>query len=258
MPLPVGTDPKSLDPKAGKYTFAGPGKIFKEIGTQVGKGSSRIAFKVNVEASQFNPNILKKYGLPSSGMVETVFKLAMNAKGVAQNASEIQHHKYVGDNPFLLPILDTSQWNKGITFDNEELSNWIQMPVAPPPTTGQFKKLWKQMFGNTIDRCAYVSDIRRLRNLDNEGAFKNETQMQNFEDFLDLCEELGLGIADLRRAVNWGMWNGKMYVIDYGFDNSTSSLYSFGAGSETAHSYVDGNGNLSLEYRKKPAPQRNW
>jgi len=258
MPLPIGTDPKSLDPKPGKYTFAGTGKIFKELGTQIGKGSSRIAFKVEVEASQFNPNILKKYGLPASGKVTTVFKLAINSKGVTQNASEIQHHKNVGDNPFLLPILDTSQWNKGITFDNEELSNWIQMPLAPPPSQKQFKQFWYKMFGNTLDYVKYAHDIQILRNLDNKGVFDTEEQMERFEDFLNLCEELGLGIADLVRPANWGVWNNKMYVIDYGFDSNTSSLYSWGAAAQTAHAYVDSNGNLSLEYRKKQSPSLNW
>lgn len=252
MPLPVGREPEEFDSKSGKYSSAKIIKKFEEMGEKIGKGSSRIAFKVMVEASQFSPALLKQYGLPLTGKVETVFKLALNAKGIAQNTSEIKHHSYMGHNDLLLPILDTSAKNKGIHWDDESLSNWIQMPVAPKPSPGQFKKLYAQMFGpRTLSTMQYTRDVDQARSIDTGG---NEQQQEKFSEFLDICEELGLGIGDLGRAANWGIWNGKMYIVDYGFDDSTMNLY---RGSEEANAYVDAKGNISMNIRKLP-PRNRW
>lgn len=267
MPLPIGHEPEEFDSKAGKYSSAKIIKAFESIGVKIGKGSSRVAFKVDVEASQFDPEIIKEYGLTSfAGMVTTVFKLALNPKGIAQNAAEVKNFnnaKDYGYEQYLLPILDTSTRNKKYTYADEELSNWIQMPLAPPPSKAQFKQLFEKMYGTGVfGKFIYSRDIQQLRNLKSGSIddmhntvlkFTNQ-QADDFSDFLSALESLEIGIGDLGRAANWGVWNGKLYIIDFGYDDSTANLYN---GTQTATVYVDGKGDMTMQTQKN-APRNRW
>jgi hypothetical protein len=252
MPLPAGKAPEEFDSKPGAYSSAKIIRAFEAIGMKIGKGSSRVAFKVAVERSQFAPGVLQQHGMGGTGgTIETVFKLALNPKGIAQNRSEIEHHDNTGgDNEFLLPILDTSARNKGIHYDDESLSNWIQMPVAPPPSNAVFRKMFAQRFGSTPDKMFPTNKPEDCRGMD----VGDDDQRAEFDSFLDTCEEIGLGLGDLGRAANWGVWNGKLYIIDYGYDNSTTNLY---RGTEKATAFVDGKGNIRLDI-KKVGPKRGW
>lgn len=255
MPLPIGVDPNHLDPKAGTFSAASVIKKLEQMGVKLGKGSSRVVFLVNVEASQFDPAILKKYNYHPEGMVETAIKLAINPKGIAQNRSEIDHDDYTGGNQFLLPILDNSQHNKGMSVDEESLANWIQMPVAPKPKPSEFKKNINMMFGNKIyDVFTWTRKASNLRDLDEYDYEISNQQKENIEDFVDLLEELGIGIGDLVRPANWGMWNGKMYIVDYGFDGSTKGFYD---GTQKALAFVDREGNITMRTQKL-APRNRW
>jgi hypothetical protein len=260
MPLPKDIEATRLDPKPGKYSSASIIKKMEELGgISIGKGSSRIAFQLVIEASQFDPKILKTHNLGGTGKIQTVFKIALNPKGIAQNKAEIDNYNTAVDydcEEYLLPILDTSLRNKKYTYADEELSNWIQMPVAHPPAPGTFKRMFDEMYGKgTLEKFKRTRNIGQLRTLvkvDNNDV--SDQQYEDFENFLAALESLQLGIVDLGRPANWGVWNNKLYIIDYGFDDSTQNLY---YGSELATAYVDKNGDISLNVTKQ-APRNRW
>ncbi len=259
-PLPDNYPPNIFDPKPGKYTSASIIKKFEELyHVRIGKGSSRIAFLVNVDASKFPADILRKHNLPSSGIVETVIKLALNSRGISQNAAEINTYDNFGHHDdeygkYLLPILDTSARNKDIHMDDVSLSNWIQFPRCYKPSIPQFKAWFKSEFGNFIDKFADARDVHDLYSIDLDSYSCSDDQIDNWGNFVGLLDHTEMGIQDVKRMANLGVFNGRIYILDYGFDSSTMALYQ---GREKAHAFVDNSGNIRLT-TTKIQPKSRW
>lgn len=264
-PLPPEIEARPLDSRAGKYSSAAIIKKFEEFGERVGKGSSRIVFKVAIDASMLDHHVLSEYNLPTSGMVQTVFKLALNGKGIAQNRAEIEHfdnYSHWESGRFLLPILDTSARNKDIHFDDISLSNWVQMPLAEPIKPGEFKKMFKEEFGDILNEFASAPYNYRVRfhNIIDylhdaastvyRAGKQNDEQHDNFLYLTELMQNTGLEIGDLTTARNWCKFNNRLYLWDYGFDESTVDFYKHGADKMYAHAYVDKDGNIRLTQSK--------
>jgi len=260
-PLPPDVDPRSLDSRAGKYSSVNIIKKFEEFGERVGKGSSRIVFKVAIDASMLDHHVLSEYNLPTSGMVQTVFKLALNGKGIAQNRAEIEHfdnYSHWESGRFLLPILDTSARNKDIHFDNISLSNWVQMPLAEPIKPGEFKKMFKEEFGDIFNEFTnadlyYRGRFHNIVDYLHDAAStvyragkQDDEQHENFLYLTELMQNTGLTIGDLTTARNWCKFNNRLYLWDYGLDATTVDFYKRGEDKMYAHAYVDKDGNIRL------------
>lgn len=278
MPLPKDMEPNALDSKAGKYSKAQPEKELEKHGTKVGKGSSRVAYRVHVEPEQFEDN--GHHELPMiNGKVDTVIKLALNPKGIAQNHQELLTYEQYSHNGFLLPIIDSSYEHKSkIVVNNDPhdtYSNWIQMPfVETTKSKKTFDQYFTKYFGDLIgfftskQRSPYTQfnfeilgqhraadTLFRIRETDDrqlQRYFTNQ-QLDNINSLLELVDA-GLELGDLGRTANWGIYKGKPVIIDYGFDSETKGLYS---GAIKAEAFVDRKGYIRLNTVRQ-APRNRW
>jgi hypothetical protein len=106
-----------------------------------------------------------------------------------------------------------------------------------------------------LEKFKYARSPSQMRNAINDSNITaTEQQQEAFEEFLSALEDLQIGIGDLGRPANWGVWNNKLYIIDFGYDTSTENLY---RGTELATAFVDKNGDISLNIRKQ-APKNRW
>lgn len=280
MPLPKDMEPDALVPAAGKYSSIKPSmQIRKHGGEKIGEGSSRVAYQIKVEKSQFkNKQALSKVDVAGE-FANTVIKVAMNSKGIAQNEEEVKVFNKFKSNPLLLPIIDTSSKHRinillsGEKGTKKSVSNWIQMPVAEQwKDENAFSKDFEAYFGNllgalqkkhpkTYDPKYYgtSTDTLEMKNLvylemlsddygdpaeEDVSKFINEEQMKNFRYFLQLAKA-GLNIYDLKRSDNWGKYKGRPVILDYGFNRKTTDLYN---GRKNATATVDDQGNIVLNY----------
>ena len=126
------------------------------------------------------------------------------------------------------------------------------MPLAKPPSKSQFKKWFIEEFGNVYDifMNSFYRDVHKLMNNISK-EFKHfvdhrtEKQIENWDHFVNLIQYTELQIGDLQRPINWGFFNGRCYIIDYGFDESTKPLYNI-RNKVIATGYVDPHGNIHL------------
>jgi hypothetical protein len=238
-PLPKGIGSDYLDPSGdGMYDeyFSDIKDNLKKIGVEVGSGSSRVAFVVNIENDNIDPKLLKKFKLDydsSTDKFKTVIKLAMNSRGIAQNLEELNFQKEFGVTKFFLPIIDSSVKNKGLKLNNMNISNWIQMPYAPTPDEEQWKDMLDDTFGirripNSIEA---LLDMHRVwikqhnKEIAMNPKFKTPKWYKNFLELVDILEKSGIKPNDLNRNDQWGIWNNKLYILDYGFNNTSVDYY---------------------------------
>lgn len=272
MPLPKDMDPEGLTPSRGKYekSVEGGRDQLRKFGKQTGEdGSSRAAYRVSVEGSQFTKSKPEKWGGTKEGSVDTVIKIALNSNGIAQNNAEIQAYKKFKKNPLILPIIDDSARHKvrvilkGKKRNNQGYPNWIQMPYAEQiMDDAKFGSALKHHFGDIAGalmdmdpeeythryylqyffKYTYLDGLKKLQ----PSKYIDHEQFTNLQALLTLVKS-GLKIGDLSRPANWGFWQGKPYILDYGFDDSTLGLYT---GTHDAQASVDDEGNIHLNITK--------
>lgn len=250
-PLPKGYEPDYLNPAHRLTNYKKSvndliTKIEKMGGQEVGTGSSRMAFTVWLKQDEINRDIIDKFHLMiQPNGVKTVIKLALNGEGIAQNKSELNFQKKYGINEFFLPIIDDSESNKGLMWGNMNLSNWIQMPYAREPEYNEWKKTLHNMFG--VDRIDYdemVAIVSTPFTPSSSIMGRSEEQHDRLVRFVDIMHRTGMKGDDLNRPSQWGIFNDKMYILDYGFDDSTSQYYK---GTAKALTFVDTHGNITMD-----------
>lgn len=196
-PLPPDWDKDIYDPRVPFKTRI---EYAKERAQQVGRGSSRVAFKVPYQ------------GRP------TVIKIASNRKGMAQNKAEIEMMEdwFVKGLDIVVPMIDYDERSSNPT--------WIHMEYAPKPTPSQMRKaLAGADIGVVI---AYLTEFHRGRRpMDILSDETKETAM--FEALNDLGGSFSVTLLpDLSRLANWGMHRGVPKIVDIGYTDATKHLYS--------------------------------
>lgn len=172
----------------------------KERAEQVGKGSSRVAFVI-----------------PYQGR-KTVLKVALNAKGMAQNDEEAKllEDWYIKNIGNVIPLIDYDERNSRPT--------WIHTEYATKITQKQLERY----FGNIpmyqitsyLDRMSGKSKFRGSSELP-EHVLENE----NFQMLQDLVLNFSMPASDLSRKANWALYKGTPVIIDLGHTDQTASLY---------------------------------
>jgi hypothetical protein len=256
-PLPPDVDPSYLEPKPGAYSSPSLMYRFTKIGgVKVGQGSSRAAFSVSIDADLLDTSILSSYGFPTSGKIDTVFKVATNANGIAQNKAEINTFKKYKSHDFaryILPILDTSARTKNITLDEEPLSHWIQLPMVKRIKPLEFKGIFEAEFGMVFDdlsnlkiktRAELHDALKEIRNNAVKNGVASGLQAHNFHTLMDMIDTVKLGFGDIFKNSSWGLFNNRLYLLDYGFDVTTHELYNK---FKKATAKVDKDGNITLK-----------
>lgn len=257
MALPLGKSPSEFFPPPGNYKAKDVLDSFLSIGKKIGKGSSRIAIKVDVESSQFTSPLPLSIKENSSGMISTVFKIALNSKGISQNQSEIRAFNKLKDSfDLILPVLDYSSKNHSspLNLGGELYSHWVQFPLASPLSNSKkglevldsfFIKLFgnlaalktkedhfrftspvtgkKKQFGFEIfDSNSFIKEFSKVKPQD---GIITEQQINNLKSLYNFCRVTGISPTDFSNPENWGIIGDKIYILDYGFDQATATLY---------------------------------
>jgi hypothetical protein len=240
-------------------TFSDLIRVFTaHFGKPIGNGSSRSVYHVKMDADEFNKDMKEELGLDATykGEVDTVFKVAKNAKGVVQNKKEADVYRdarVLHYHRWLCPIIDCSKqilnlkdseienldWEEGMMFvqagkcdklkSEKQLSdillkvfgpnNEITKGVADVVTGYNFTLHNLATLVNNKVKSAYNTREK----LESSGLVTEE-QKDNFNDFINMCNELGIG--DLYQKSNWGLYKGNPVLLDYGFvKDSTDKIY---------------------------------
>ena len=275
MALPLKENPKDYQPKEGSYSSKHSKEKFNNLGKKIGQGSARIAFKVEVEPSQVDFDLLEPN---SSGMIDTVFKVALNEKGLIQNQAEISAWKsFKNSFDLLLPVLDFASnkdsSKKQLNYKDEHYSNWVQFPLvkALKKDKAGFETLnqyFIELFGDLVklklkeDYLKYNSpetgkkkqygfeifgsyDFRKEFNKvkPQEGIISKE-QIDRLKSLYKFCDKTGISPTDWSNPSNWGLLGDKIYILDYGFDKTAGLVYNT---KTKLKMVVDSEGNITLK-----------
>lgn len=198
VPLPSDWDKDKFD--KSKTSYKDMIEYAKQRSQQVGTGSSRTAFIVDYKGRK------------------TVIKVAKNAKGIAQNAEEIDLLSYyhVTGLGITIPMIDHDE--------NENKPTWIHTEYAEKIT----KSKLDSFFGYPLDKILQYLDYQVNGN---RSVYKNTKlpdevhENEYFYSLQDLVVNFNMPVGDLYRKANWGLYKGEPVIIDLGYTTSTMSLY---------------------------------
>ena len=181
-PLPAGWDNSMISSKTDFESSIAYATIrAKRIGT----GSSRVAFVV-----------------PYDGR-KTVLKIALDRRGVIQNAMERRILPLAEYSEIMIPMIDA---------DSSPSPRWIHVEKADQVSERKFKEVSGITTGGLF---AYLSAMILKKKLDKKyhGIDFIFPQVHLIER---LVTEKGIHLADVCDAGNWGIFNGNLVLIDVG------------------------------------------
>jgi len=190
-PIPDDWDHSVFTPQT---SFAAKIRYATEMSQKVGAGSSRVAFITDYQGRK------------------TILKIAKNAKGVAQNAVEARQLSdgYFSRIGILIPLIDYDEQH------HQPL--WIHTEFAEKAKDSDFKRVCG---GTSSDLVAYVSLQINGRQTGWGNADNINPDSELVSDFHDYVASSDVMIADFARPANWGLYRGKLVIIDAGFDRDT-------------------------------------
>ena len=191
-PLPDDWDHSVFAPRT---SFAAKINYAKQQAQKVGAGSSRIAFIIDYQGRK------------------TVLKIAKNGKGLAQNRVEAAQLSdgYYSRIGILIPLIDYDERNPQPT--------WIHTEFARKATVEDFKRACG---GTPGDLVAYTEQTIHGKYYSSFGyAHKVDPDAEIVADFHDYIAASNVLIGDFSRTANWGVYNGRLVIIDAGFDKET-------------------------------------
>lgn len=198
-PLPDDWDKKMFDrstPFKKMVAYA------KERATQVGRGSSRVAFEI-----------------PYQGR-KTVIKVALNRKGLAQNREEARllSDGHVSSTGIVIPLIDYDK-------DNGDNPTWIHTEFANKIDQDTLNRYFDaQGTWGMWDIVRYLDREtgRTKKSMELPPAVKNNPYYHKLHDLV-ISHDLPAG--DFYRKANWGLYNGKPVIIDMGYTSEVQKLY---------------------------------
>lgn len=248
-PLPPEIDKEEFR----ELTFSKLIAVFKKhFSAPIGNGSSRSVFRVKMNADDFNKDMKEDLGLDANykGEVDSVFKVAKNAKGVVQNKKEVDIYRdarVLNYEQWLCPVIDCSKeilnlkdsevenmdWEEGMMFvqagkcdkikSEKQIADILLKVFGANDKNGHigYKFTLNNLAVMIADKIAYAEEIRK--EIEDKGLVTEE-QKDNLSNFVDMCRELGIG--DLYQKSNWGLYKGDPVLLDYGFvKNSGEKIY---------------------------------
>jgi hypothetical protein len=98
----------------------------------------------------------------------------------------------------------------------------------------EFKGIFEAEFGMVFDDLSNIKIKTRAELHDalkeiRDNAVKNGVatglQAHNFHTLMDMIDTVKLGFGDIFKNSSWGLFNNRLYLLDYGFDVTTHDLY---------------------------------
>ena len=201
-PLPPSWDKSVFAKKeTGRINYNKMVNYARERAETLGDGSSRAVFEV------------KYKGRP------TALKIALNAKGKAQNKVEsnpAMHKKFGGS--LIVPIID---WDK-----KNSMPLWIHYEKAEPFDDVQFKKIVGVRFYDFYNLLVHTTNSGYGYGI---GYMKRYMinkikKTKIFNDTITLCKEFNIFPRDLDDR-NWGIYKGNPVLIDIGLSEDVYDKY---------------------------------
>lgn len=196
-PLPADWDKKVFSAKVG---FDKQLEYALERVRDSGSGTGRMAFVITYR------------GRP------TVLKIARNAKGLLQNASEARPEMYRKYKSVVVPMIDFDTKNKP--------PRWVHFEKAEP--LGDDLD-WKVMFGgmHLNNFVQYVEDLVKGRRTKMTPYFEQQyaPYVKFAQQVAKLSQEFDIDTNDLGTIGNWGVYKGRVRLLDLGMDSASAKLY---------------------------------
>lgn len=196
-PLPDDWDSNIFDPRV---PFAKRIKYAQAKAKKLGAGSSRVAFVIPYEGR------------------DTVLKVAKNPKGIAQNSEELTllEDWYLNKLNLTIPLIDYDQ-------NNSENPTWLHVEMASKAKPSGFKRETGVDLYTLISYAEHTSGRKRYQHMDFEGVNEESELVQALVDFIGNYTHVPTG--DLTRTANWGMFQGRLVIIDNGLTDTSFELY---------------------------------
>lgn len=146
-------------------------------------------------------------------------KIPKDKHGVWQNESEIRIYNANKDNDLILPLIDY-----------DENAEWVMQRKCNPlsvNTTYLFKELydfdWEEL-------CILAHSVRKMLRAHKKKGEPIHATYKGDNEFLHKFEKYLIDnnidfFEDFRDPTNWGLLDGKIYLIDYGMDSITFKKY---------------------------------
>lgn len=182
----------------------------KERSSQLGSGSSRVAFEI-----------------PYQGR-KTVLKIAKNKKGAAQNEVEAQ---FLSDGylrqsygHWMIPIIDYDEENAQPTWIHTEFGEKIR----------SYKQLEKLLGVDPFLLTKYAEHLNGRKSFIHFGRFKQDAQslpeekreiVSNLVDFYRVLLGMDVQLGDFTRAANWALYKGNPVIIDIGLSSDVYEVH---------------------------------
>lgn len=187
-PLPSSWDSEIYDERVPFKTRV---EYAKERAQRIGRGSSRVVFKIKYKGR------------------DTALKIAMNRKGMAQNFEEAQllEDWYLRDLKLFIPLIDYDEKGANPT--------WIHTSYAKPITEAQFKRYVG------LTPLALVGYVKQFHG-DHFGIPLGDTSHVNPENpiveaMIDYYGNFNRpNINDYTNIKNWGLYNRRPIIVDAG------------------------------------------
>lgn len=200
VPLPSDWDESVFTGKTGKLDFQKQLAYALERVKRSESGSGRMAFEIEYK------------GRP------TILKIARSQKGLLQNASEARPEMYRKFKDVVVPLIDYDLKNKP--------PRWVHFEMAEALREDN---QWKQHFnGMSIYTFAQIVDgmIKGLKTGMTKFFEKKYAQSIAFaKRIAQLCKEYDIKSGDLATIQNWGVYRGKIVMLDLGMDSASAVLY---------------------------------
>lgn len=192
--------PPSFNPEEFKNlnSFKARLSYVKSRMPKLGQGSSRAVFEIDNE---------------------TVLKVALNEKGLAQNSSE----RDIGKFSDLYPVAKV--------FDSSPDDFWVEMQKARKAKKSDFKKILGITFLDFYEIMNYVK-FDGYRQFDPPNSYKEMVQSgenEFFNQLIDLIANYDMAIRDIKAIGSWGVVseNGKerLILVDFGATTDIINRY---------------------------------
>jgi len=211
MALPSDWDEEQL---GHDKSFAKRVQYAKLRAKQIGTGSSRVAFII-----------------PDNDR-DTILKVAKNKKGMAQNAAEVDilTDSFIAKMDIVIPLIDYDKKNPNPTWIQTEKAEKIKSNKQLAKLLGcrdpyDLVMAVRSQLGQQYNFESSYSDIIESLKKDN----KTREEIQRFKKYVDQVSDLVANTTidpiDFGWSVNWGLYQGRLVIIDLGFTEEVKSLH---------------------------------
>lgn len=212
-PLPPDWDSSAFDTSPGKSTFKSRIQYAVDRAQKLGTGSSRRVFTIEYENRP------------------TALKIATNAKGLSQNAAELDilDDGYLGRLPIVIPLIDYDRENPRPVWIQTELAQRTNPKQLQTFMTAPLETVVKTAHARAFGNSGWGRDYGLKKVIKQLQAKHSPEEVERFSEYVDMIQDLLINsdttIGDLAWYNNWGMYQGRPVILDLGASREVMSKH---------------------------------